>query len=297
MPKVIYTSISVIYNPNSTGSGSTLAKELRADLQRTMPHQSVRLMPTKYAGHAEQIAYKLAKASARPLIISASGDGGYHEVVNGLIRAQQEGHKPIAGLLPAGNANDHFHDVHTGDLAKLITAGRLQHIDLLKVTTIIKGKPFERYAHSYIGFGLTPNVGKELNKTDLHWYNEIMIVIKTVMSLHSIKIINNHQRQAYYSLIFSNVSKMSKVLSLSEKATNNDGKFEVTIFKRRNKIKLLRTLLKASTAGLNGTSTASAYKFKTIKPLLMQLDGEISTVDAQVEVAISIEHKMLSCII
>src|SRR5690349_21162051 len=126
-----FTDVVVIYNPNSTGPGKALATELKKEVTS----YDIRIIATKYAGHADE----LAKASPRPLIISASGDGGYHEIVNGLIRAQQEGFRPNAGLLPAGNANDHYHDLEEPELAKSIAAGKTRNIDLLKLTTTVDG--------------------------------------------------------------------------------------------------------------------------------------------------------------
>ena len=97
-----FSEITVIYNPNSTGSGEAMAKQFKKEYQRADKQVTVTLQKTKYAGHAEKLAYDIAKKQVRPMIISASGDGGYHEVVNGALRAQAEGAKPTTGLLPAG---------------------------------------------------------------------------------------------------------------------------------------------------------------------------------------------------
>lgn len=270
-----------------------MAKELK----RSLAKYEVRLARTEYAGHAEKLAYKFAKSSSRPLIISASGDGGYHEVINGLIRAQLEGSKPTAGLLPAGNANDHYHDVHDVGLVEAITAGKTRQLDLIKLTATTDGKSFERYAHSYIGFGLTPKVGKELNRVDLNRFNEILIVLKALFSLQPVKVIRDGKRLTCDSLVFSNISKMSKVLSLSKNSANDDGKFEITIFRRRNKLRLIKLLLKASTSGLTDAEKKESYTFQTIKKILVQVDGEISAIDANSKVSIDIERKILNCIV
>jgi diacylglycerol kinase (ATP) len=295
--KKAFSLIAIVFNPNSTGSSKGMAQDLKQQLTKQIPNQQIKLIETKYAGHAEKIAFTLSMSSRMTLIISASGDGGYHEVINGIMKAQPKGANAISGLLPAGNANDHFHDVHDKDVVQSIIEGDIQHIDLLKITTTISGKKYERYAHSYIGFGLTPIVGKELNRTKLNRFNEIIIVVRTLFSLRSIKILSNNKTHRYYSLIFSNVGKMSKVLSIAKDASTSDGKYEVTIFKRYNKIKLIRALLKASTVGLQGVSHDGPYTFKTTKPLLVQLDGEVTTIDAHADVILDIERRALSCIV
>lgn len=292
-----FSSIIIIYNPNSTGNGKQLATELRTALHAKDKDLPISLKPTKYAGHAEAMAYELAKTDKRPLIISASGDGGYHEVVNGLIRAQREGAKPVAGLLPAGNANDHYTNIHAADTVKAILQHKTQTIDLLKLTSRSNGKPLERFAHSYMGIGLTPKVGKELNKTDLNWFNEIIIVCRVLFFLKPVRISVRGKNRSYDSLIFSNIDKMSKVLTLSKTASTEDGKFEMTAFRKRHKLKLISTLIHSSTIGLTGSTSLTKYHFKTVKPALMQIDGEITLLDANTEVTITIEPLVLECVI
>jgi diacylglycerol kinase family enzyme len=90
---------------------------------------------------------------------------------------------------------------------------------------------------------------------------------------------------------------MSKVLTLASKASNSDGLFEVTIFEHRRKRELLFTLLKASTTGLTDPKSLSEYHFTSLKQILVQLDGEISKVDAHSDVEIKIAHKILECIV
>ncbi len=292
-----YTSITIIYNPKSTGPGKRLAHKLEAELRANMTEPAISLLPTEYPGHAEDLAYKIAKASGQPLVISASGDGGYNEVVNGLIKAQHEGAKPVAGLLPAGNANDHFRNLHDGDLVEAVLKGKEHRIDLLKLKATARGRPYTRYAHSYIGFGLTPKVGHELNKTSLNRLNEKWIVLKVVFRLRPMSLVVNGEDHIFDSLIFSNVGKMSKVLTLSGDSALNDGKFEVAAFYHRNKFKLIMSLIRASTVGLNEVKQMDKFSFETREPALVQLDGEITTIDGGSKTTISVERTILRCIV
>jgi diacylglycerol kinase family enzyme len=203
----------------------------------------------------------------------------------------------VAGLLPAGNANDHFHSLHEGDVAAAIAAGRERAIDLLELTATVDGQPFERYAHSYIGLGLTPQAGHQLNQTKLNLIKEIGIVLKVLFFLRPVRLIVQSRPRAYDSLIFSNIEKMSKVLSLSEEATPTDGKFEITAFRRRNKFRLIASLIRASTTGLKGATQATLFQFRTTHTTLTQLDGEIITLDAGTDARVVLRPSSLSCII
>ena len=292
-----YTAITIIYNPISTGPGEKLAHQLATDLQKTLPKKIISVMPTEYAGHAEVLAYEAAVASGKPLIISASGDGGYHEVVNGLMKAQLEGAKPVAGLLPAGNANDHFRELHEHEMVDAILSGKEKVIDLLKLTATSKRQPLIRYAHSYIGLGLTLQGARELNKTQLNTLKEAWIVLKILIHVEPVRLIVRGRQQLYDSLIFSNVSKMSKVLSLSPVAAPDDGKFEVTAFDHRHKLKLLVSLLQATTIGRAEDEQTNRYEFKTTRSTRIQLDGEIKKLKNRTTVTITSEHKVLRCVV
>jgi len=292
-----YTAITIIYNPNSTGSSERLARDMLAKLRTVLPKQKIELAFTEYAGHAVTLAYQLAKASRHPLVISASGDGGYHEVINGLMHAQQEGAHPVAGLLPAGNANDHFHNLHAADFVQAVVAGEEHCIDLLKITATYNGQPLERFAHSYIGIGLSPKVGHDLNESKSKRFNDVLILLKDVFNFNSVRLKVDGRIRTYDSLIFSNISKMSKILTLAHEAKVDDGKFEVTALYRRSKFRLLSALLRASTTGLVGARQTDKFTFQTLQSTLVQLDGEVTTIDSDSEVAVDLEPSVLRCIV
>jgi diacylglycerol kinase (ATP) len=300
-----YSTITIIYNPNSTGPGLQQAKKLHRELAKLLPHQQVEVVPTQYAGHAEELAYSFALASPNPLIICASGDGGYHEVVNGLMKAQEEGATPTACLLPAGNGNDHFKSLHDNGstdfdhIPDLIATGKTHTIDLLrlKTTGTLKGKsPDLRYAHSYIGFGLTPTAGQALNKTDINWFNQTVIAARAILLAQPVKVAVRGKKYRYDSLVFSNVKRMAKYMTLSKGSVPNDGKFEVTAFKHQTKLQLLASLLQATARGLESDIQTDHYTFTLLRNSLVQMDGEIMKLPEGAKVTIQIENKILRCV-
>ncbi|MDN5275840.1 MAG: diacylglycerol kinase catalytic region [Candidatus Saccharibacteria bacterium] len=292
-----YSKITIIYNPVSTGSSEELARKLLDQIKTTMPELSVELIGTEYASHAEELAYAAAMATEHPLIVASSGDGGYHEVVNGLMKARGEGSQATAGLVPAGNANDHYHHMHDQDIIERIKNHQESTIDLLKFEGQIKGKTVVRYAHSYIGMGLTPQVGAELNKTDLNVFKEVAIVGKALLNNQAVKLRIKGRLRRYDSVICSNISKMSKVLRIADEAHPNDGRFELTLFRQRNRLKLISRLLRTATTGLRGKRRRTEFMFETVEPTLIQLDGEIMELDAQERYRIRIAPDHLQCIV
>lgn len=290
-----YTSITILYNPKATGSGKALAEQLRLDLRSALPAQEVAVVPTKNLGHAKRLAYKLAHASKRPLIISASGDGGYHEVVNGAMRAQAEGASPTTGLLPAGNANDHYKAIHEHDMVDAIRRGKAKRIDLLQLTY---GRRTE-YAHSYIGLGMTARSGHALNvnRERRNWFMDIVLVARVILFSGPVHLKVNGKLRRCDSIIFSNIGKMSKILSLSDVSHPADGKFEIIAARHHSKLWFILHLAKASTWGLRRKRQITDYTFTTTRRTLVQLDGEVLTIPGDTAVALTVAPKALRCIV
>lgn len=298
-----YTDIAIIFNPNSTGNSELNAQQLAATLKSTPAGKLVRIVATDGPGRAEQIAYDIAMDTDKPLIISSSGDGGYNEVVNGVLKAQQQRnrdrrpHTPVCGLLPSGNANDHYRNLHRQPIEDQILSGQHRVIDMLSIEGARDGKRWQRYAHSYIGVGLTPQIGRELNKVKLNRFREAWIVVRTLRRLRGSRLMVRGRQRSYDSLIFSNIGSMSKILTISDSSELSDGKFEIIAFPTRSRWYLFSQLIRASTVGLQTTRQASHYTFSTVSRTHVQLDGEIFRLDAGSEVRITLETKLLRCII
>lgn len=86
-----------------------------------IPGLAVSLMPTEHAGHATQLS-RSAADSGRPLVVSVGGDGGYNEVVNGVMQAGND--QASTAVLAAGNANDHRRSTAEMPIAVGIAAAR-----------------------------------------------------------------------------------------------------------------------------------------------------------------------------
>ena len=84
-------------------------------------------------GEAIDLAEQAARQGYSP-IISAGGDGGTGEVLNGLYRANPEGVLGPLGVLPLGTANDLAHNIglplELEAAAQAIAAGKIRRFDL-----------------------------------------------------------------------------------------------------------------------------------------------------------------------
>lgn len=279
----------IIYNPNSTGDSEKNARQFAKDLKRKNKAIAVEIIATKYAGHAEEIAAQFA-AHEDTVVISSSGDGGYNEVINGVLGT--DGTCTVA-VLPSGNANDHHRAVAPDDMIGSIIKAKTRTIETIQVTSTVDGKPWTRYAHSYVGFGLTPQVGKVLTEARPNVLTEKWHVIKHAFSFRHVAIEADGTVHKYHSLVASTIDRMSKVIKLDQTATFDDGKMEIYESKYLSPFRTFRELLAAGVKGVSRTTRTSELTVTTTKPLLVQLDGEVFTLDAKSSVTLKCEKDSL----
>lgn len=286
--------IVIIFNPNSTGDSEANAKNLAKDLKKA--GLDVQTRKTTHAGHGEEIALDYAKSGEKILLISSSGDGGYHEVINGVLSLSKKSGL-IVGVLPSGNANDHHSAIGSGSLVESIKNKDFHFIDTIKVSATIKGKPWVRYAHSYVGVGVTAQAAKRLTEDRPNLFTEKWIVLHALLSFRYIKLKEAGKTRRYSSVLFGNIDRMSKVVKLSENSSITDGKFEKSSIRFRSKLRLISYLITAATVGLKKSESMDRYECITVKALPIQLDGEVYVIDAGSEVVIESMKRNLHCVV
>jgi len=287
-----FERIIVIFNPQSTGPAPQRAEELKDTLADRLPDVPLHLCPTECAGHARELAAQAA-ATGRPLIVSVSGDGGYNEVVDGVMHAGNP--NAVCAVLAAGNANDHRRSTGEQPLVDAIVTGDVRHIDLLRLTVGSDSGARTRYAHSYIGMGLTPIVAIDLEKGGKGSFKEIVSVVRTFAKFRPFTIdVDPGGLRRLDSLLFANIDEMAKYATLSEDSRPDDGRFEIIALPHTAKWRILAVALKAATRGLGPQPTARHYRFTTVKPTPMQLDGEVIAVEAATSVSVDIAAGALS---
>jgi diacylglycerol kinase (ATP) len=278
-----FDSVALVFNPNSTGNAQERAEQLHGELTERAPDLPVELVPTQHAGHGREIARDLAR-KGRPLVVSVSGDGGYNDVVNGLMEADTD--NAFAAVLAAGNANDHRRVTRERPLADSIVDGDVTRLDLLRMSADDDREP--RYAHSYIGLGITPTVALELEEGGKGSIREVISTIRSFARFRPFRIETDSGRESFDSVIFANIREMAKFAVLSEDSEPDDGRFEVIILRHTAKWRVLATAIKAAVRGLGPQPTARQYRFRTIDPMPVQIDGEVSEFDRGVSVAVEI---------
>ena len=295
-----YSEVLIIYNPTSTGGhAEQKATKLAERLRKRDLH--VVLQSTKHPGHAEALAYQACLDYQKPLIISASGDGGYNEVVNGIMRAtiDQPGIKPVCAVLPSGNANDHRRSVRKRPLAWAILNTEPEQLDLLQLSVHKDRVTTIRYAHSYIGVGITTHIATYLNATSLNRWRSNLLVARSIFTYHPVAITNNEGRtKRYDSLIFAIVPHMARILRTGDKTDINNGSFRVAALPHRSQFWPVRITLNILlyVFGLQKLPQQAVYNFSVPQDELIHLDGEVIKLPGQAEATVSVSRAVLTVI-
>ena len=162
------------------------------------------------------------------------------------------------------------------DLLRLTAGGRVQ------------------WAHSYIGLGLTPVVAIDLEKGGKGSLREIVSVVRTFSRFRPFALdLEDGGRVRLDSLVFANIDQMAKYATLSDDGDPDDGVFEVITIPHTAKWRVLLTALRAVTRGLGPQPSTRAYRFRTVTPTPLQVDGEVVEVDAGERVAVEIASAAL----
>jgi len=118
-----------------------------------------------------------------------------------------------------------------------------------------------------------------------------------LLSFRYAKVIEDGDTRRYSSLILSNIPTMSKVIKLSQQSSVYDGKFEVNAIHFGSKLRLIGYLMTAALIGLHHDASQSRYKCRTTKPLAIQLDGEVYTLDADSTLVVESDRRSLRCVL
>ena len=291
----VFDHIAIIYNPKSTGDAPKMAKDLFDSVNGHFEviQKRATLYPTKRAGDAIEISYEIASKYARPLIVSVSGDGGYNEVINGVMAAKKlfPAQNPVVAVMAAGNANDHKRVMRSDTpLIRLIKKADVKTFDLISLHA--KAKDFElmRYAHSYIGLGITPEVGHALNQHGKNRWNEAWLTLKTLKDFKPFEVLRDGTTKLYDSIVFANINEMAKFVKLDSKNTVHDDLFEVVAVRHRGMFHTITSLFSAVVHGFKNAPSVSTYSFTLPNSQLVQLDGEVVELPEKSTVTIKSHH-------
>jgi diacylglycerol kinase family enzyme len=294
----LFDRIVLIYNPVNRRVPLRMAQSLRGDLGHRLPDVPVTLQATHHAGHARELARGWAEAG-RPLLVAVSGDGVYNEVVNGILDVA--GSEALAAVAAGGNANDHRRSTRRMPLVDAIVAahisGQARYLDLIRFRVSSGGTEWSQFAHSYIGFGLTPLMAVGLKRDRKGTISELASVLRTFTELAPVEIVRSGARHELYdSLVFANVAGMAKYGLISNSGRPDDGLFEVVSCRHGPRWRIALMALRATTIGLGAQPRVDRVEFVTVDAVPVQIDGEVFPLAAASQIIIDSVPRALATV-
>ena len=300
MTTLEYDRAILIANPVSRHNGVRAAHRIAAKLAGKW-HIKEEILQTERAKHAEQLAYDDVLNSNRPLVISVSGDGGYHEVLNGVLRAQREsGNSPVTAVYRAGNGNDHYRALYgrrgLRSFAGSLLSGKVQPLDLLHVTLApLEGLVEEFYCHSYFAVGaqgeaaamLRPRAWSNLRQSAWEY---TVLPVRTFVGHQPFELEIAGETELCSNLSFHNIPLMAKRLMPSRYSHWNDGTAEVLKFGSGRVDVLVNALSALRIIGGLEAEPFEHFSFSLPKGAHAQTDGEARWLEAGTEVTVRTER-------
>jgi len=94
--------IAVLVNPAAAnGRGAAFWSEIREQFQRSFPGRDTQVIVTESREHSIELGATLEA----DLIVSVSGDGTVHDILQGLMRRKRD-ERPVLAIVPIGSGND-----------------------------------------------------------------------------------------------------------------------------------------------------------------------------------------------
>jgi diacylglycerol kinase (ATP) len=115
---------------------------------------------TEQEGHAIELAYRAAKKGVQ-VIIAGGGDGTANEVINGLMKAKNEGATiPAMAVIPIGRGNDFAYSMKVAmGLDENLEQLKADHRHVIDIGRVILDGTEKRYFGNCIGVGFDAEVG------------------------------------------------------------------------------------------------------------------------------------------
>lgn len=259
---------------------------------------------TRAAMHAVQLAQD-APGQGYERIIAVGGDGIVHEVVNGLLRASNEGATIAVGIIPLGTGNDFIKSIppalspgQTRDDWKLaiprITANNTALVDVGKITVDVPtpGVPHPQYFTNGTDVGFGALVAKAIRGIPLTGMAAYMVAVMQVLldyGLPRIKLTLDGKEVIELNTTLTAVTNgrcFGSSFWLTPMADIMDGELNVIIAEALGRVGIVQ-IIPLLMKGTHLTHPAVTFKkarhvvIESASPLIMEADGEMPFRDAR----------------
>ena len=258
-------------------------------------NEKIFLLTSKYKGHTSVLTKNAIKQNAN-IIVACGGDGTINEIINQIANT-----KIKLGILPLGSGNGiakHFKIPNNIYQAlNLIVSNNSKFSDLGKIDKI--------YFLGNLGFGFENEFINQYQKLRgrgfiYYLFGFIMASFKFNYNTFEIKKSNKTKKIKPFAFTISNLNQQGYNVSITPKASNNDGLLDVAIFEKKNIFKIIKFLFFILFKIKN--QTLEEFKIKKIEVMNVgrdhldfQIDGENHKINKN-KISIEVKKSAISVI-
>ena len=258
-------------------------------------NEKIFLFTSKYKGHTSVLTKNAIKQNAN-IIVACGGDGTINEIINQIANT-----KIKLGILPLGSGNGiakHFKIPNNINQAlNLIISNNSKFSDL--------GKIGKFYFLGNLGFGFENEFINQYQKLRgrgfiYYLFGFIMASFKFNYNTFEIKKNNKTKKIKPFAFTISNLNQQGYNVSITPKASNNDGLLDVAILEEKNIFKIIKFLFFILFKIKN--QTLEEFKIKKIEVMNVgrdhldfQIDGENHKINKN-KVSIEVKKSAISVI-
>jgi YegS/Rv2252/BmrU family lipid kinase len=280
----MHRKIKIILNPMADmGNAWRVARDLRSITEQ---HGGIDWSGTVYPGHAIELA-RQAGEQGYDLVIAMGGDGTVHEVMNGLMKVQED-KRPVLGIVPVGSGNDFGHGIKapatpTDALNRAIN-GEPSTVDLGLMTT---GDGRREYFDNTLGIGFGAMVTIRSHQLPIlrGFLMYLTAVIQTIILDHNpikmqMEIDGEKREDSIIYLILCNSPREGGGFLIAPDAKIDDGLFDYAMITNVSRLKMFRIVpevMKGTHGRFKEVTIDRCKKFSLTadRPLYIHADGEI----------------------
>ena len=277
------TVIQIIANPAAgRGRGAKLIPLIERHLGSA--GFKFELHSTETPGHAADLALSLYQDGHRT-VIALGGDGTTNEVVNGLFRSAEVDRHPgvvaTLGVIPAGSGNDFSYPfslpTNPEAACRCIVRGHTQIIDVGRVRSDNE-KPRFFINGLGVGFDAVVNIENLKIRRLRGSASYILALLRTVAFYYSaprVHVLYDGKVFEGESLMLSvmNGRRLGGVFMVAPRALFDDGLFDLALFRRMSRLKILRIIPALMRGG--HLQHSELIKMARARHIIIDIDGTL----------------------
>ena len=289
------TNFCIIYNPVSGVKKSSQILNTFTNLLKNQL-KTFHIEETKYAGYAKKYLKEL-DLNLFENIITIGGDGTFNEIINGLMKNQNED-KPTLGFIPGGSGNAFMHDLNATNPHKaiqIILNGQTKFLDILQLDY------FNRidFSMNVVGWGLASDIlilSEKLRFMGPSRYTlaSIYYILNKFSRKAKVIIDGEETHKNYLFILVLNTIHTGKGMQAAPNALIDDGLMDIILLDAKiSKFQLMQLLPTIYRGGHISSKYVKYIQAKNIQLFpkhneVLNIDGEIKS---QTPISISVLPK------